>query len=211
MVILQFRMPSDDDYILTQTDFDILPVQSSSSMDIAPGSTLLWMVVIENEARQSVSRARRTIEWGVSASPKLLPVCTRPTRLLQLVVELQCASQVIDRVAMFDLSKAAPDPTYLDLTAVPDPSFQPNAVRVVLATGAVTYLLLGGRGSQEDGLLVYGSVATGSNGFAVKGSLVLPSFGTGITALSQTSKLLDGSVLAATDQGVFKCASVSPG
>ena len=37
-------MPADDDYALTLVAEYLLPINSATSMDIAPGSTLLWMV-----------------------------------------------------------------------------------------------------------------------------------------------------------------------
>ena len=113
---------------------------------------------------------------------------------------------------MFDLSQAAPDPTYPDLTALPDSAdFQPNALRVVMASSTVTYLVVGGVNTTyppNPGLIVYGSVAAGSTKLNFIGSTVLPSFQSGVTALSQTST---HSVLASTDQGVFKCAALTPG
>ena len=108
-----------------------------------------------------------------------------------------------------------------------------QAIRVVKAANNITHLLVGGinvpdssgisefpiseiPGSSDNefdgpdeatylGVLIYGSVAVGSTEFLLQGSLVLPSFSSGITALSQTSALHPGFVLASTDVGVFKC------
>ncbi len=115
------------------------------------------------------------------------------------------------QVARFDLSSGSTDPTFFDLSAaVPGATFSALAVRVVNATDTATYLVVGGQlqccGPQYPALLVYGSVATGSTSFTVMGSTVVQSAGSGVTALSQTSALQSGSVLASTDQGVYKCA-----
>ena len=77
---------------------------------------------------------------------------------------------------------------------------------------AATTLLVGGldTSSPNPGVLIYGTVAAGSSAFAVTGSVAVPTFGSGITALSQTSPLLPGLVLAATDKGVYKCVLRSP-
>ena len=114
-----------------------------------------------------------------------------------------CASQV----AMFDLSQPAPDPTYLNLTTVLGGGLSINAVRVLAASATATQLVIGGPNSQNQGLLVYGSVAVGTNNLAVKGSTVVPASQSGVTALSQTSTLQPNSLLAATDLGVYKCAA----
>ena len=108
---------------------------------------------------------------------------------------------------MFDLSHSAPDPAYLDLSAIPvTGGFNAKAVRVVNASATATHLLLGGPGQGLGGLVVYGTIAAGSNIFEVTASTEVPSFDTGVTALSQTSPSLPLSVLAATDMGVYKCA-----
>ena len=112
----------------------------------------------------------------------------------------------------FDLSTAAPDPTAFDLSnAVSGIPFQARAVRVTASTSAMTTLLVGGVDTTYpnrvySGVLIYGSVAAGSSSFTVVGSVLLPSFGSGVTALSQASPLHPGYVLASTDEGVFKCA-----
>lgn len=56
------------------------------------------------------------------------------------------------------------------------------------------------------GVVLYISIAAGATTYTVTGSVVVPSSGAGVTALSQTSVLTPGYVLASTDQGVFKCA-----
>ena len=97
---------------------------------------------------------------------------------------------------------------------VPSVQFQPQAVRVVSANSTATVLLLGGldttSGATYPGVVVYGSVAAGSSTLSHVGSAVLPSIGSGVVQLSQTSVLHKGYVLASTDQGVFKCASWMP-
>lgn len=116
------------------------------------------------------------------------------------------------QVLRFDLSAAAPDPTTFDLSAtVAGVSFVARTVRVTASTSATTTLLVGGADltyptRTYSGVLIYGSVAAGSSTFKLAGSVVLPSFGAGVTALSQTSLLHPGFVLASTDEGVFKCA-----
>lgn len=117
------------------------------------------------------------------------------------------------QVLRFDLPKAAPDPTTFDLTAaVVGIKFQAKAVWVVYSSPALTMLLVAGKDTSYpatcSGVVIYGSVAAGSSKFSVSGSVVLPSsfLGPGVTALSQTSPLLAGHVLASTDQGVYKCA-----
>lgn len=115
------------------------------------------------------------------------------------------------QVLWFDLSTAAPDPTTVDMSAaVAGILFQARAVRVTASTSASTALLVGGVDTTYpnrvySGVLVYGSVAAGSSIFHVTGRVLLPSFGSGVTALSQTSPLHPGFVLASTDEGVFKC------
>ena len=113
----------------------------------------------------------------------------------------------------FDLSSAAPDPSTFDLTAaVAGVVFQARAVRVVSSTAMLTTLLVGGldttSGAANPGVLIYISIAVGSSSFTKIGSVALPSFGSGVTALSQTSPLLPGYVLASTDEGVFKCVDL---
>ena len=44
LTIVQYEMP-DDDYLLTQVAYYLLPVVICVTADIAPGSTPLWMVV----------------------------------------------------------------------------------------------------------------------------------------------------------------------
>jgi len=110
----------------------------------------------------------------------------------------------------FDLSAAAPDPTVFDLSGIiPGVQFQAEAVRVTASSSASTTLLIGGRDTTYNaaypGVIIYGSVAAGGSKLSVTGTVVLPSFGAGIRALSQTSPLHPGFVLAATDAGVFKC------
>ena len=134
---------------------------------------------------------------------------------------LNAASGNVDRtstahaqVAVFDLTRAAPQPTYVNvLAAVPGDNFEANAVRVVQTTNTATHVLVGGRttavGPTFSGLLVYGSVAFGSTKFHVLGSTVLPSLQSGVTALSQTSALRPGFVIAATDEGLFKCVQMA--
>jgi len=46
----------------------------------------------------------------------------------------------------------------------------------------------------------------GADAFTLTGSVVLPGNGSGVMALSQTSALYPGYVLASTDAGRFKCA-----
>ncbi len=87
-------------------------------------------------------------------------------------------------------------------------------MRVVASSAASTTLLVGGLDTTYPptypGVLIYGTVAVGASKFIVTGSVALPSFGGGVTALSQTSPLLPGHVLAATDEGVFKCVPICP-
>ena len=110
----------------------------------------------------------------------------------------------------FDLTAAAPDPIIFDLSAaVSGVQFQAKTVRVIASSAAMTTLLVGGVDNTYpvyNGIIIYGTAAAGSSAFDVVGSLVLPSFGAGVTALSQTSPLHPGFVLASTDAGVFKCA-----
>jgi len=114
------------------------------------------------------------------------------------------------QVQRFDLTAAAPDPTTFDLSAVlPGVQFQATTVRVVASTAAVTTLLVGGVDNTYpayNGVVIYGSVAAGASKLNVIGSVALPGSGAGVTALSQTSPLHPGFVLAATDTGVYKCA-----
>ena len=113
---------------------------------------------------------------------------------------------------MFDLAAAAPHPMVVDMTDVLDGiQFQARTVRVTSSTTARTTLLVGGVDGTyptptDSGVLLYGSLAAGSSAFDVTGSVLLPSSGAGITALSQTSPLHPAYVLASTDTGVFKCA-----
>ena len=112
---------------------------------------------------------------------------------------------------MFDLTAAAPDPTTVDLSAaVAGIQFQARAVRVVASSAATTSLLIGGVDTTGyaayPGIVLFGSVAVGSAAFSATGRAVLPSFGAGVTALSQTGTLHQGYVLASTDHGVFKYA-----
>ncbi len=118
-------------------------------------------------------------------------------------------------MARFNLSSGSTDPTYFDLSAaVPGAQFSAVAVRVVGSNDTATRLVVGGQNMQCCGpysaLLVYGSVAAGSTDFKVTGSVVVQSTGMysggGVTALSQTSALQAGAVLASTDKGVYKCA-----
>ena len=107
-----------------------------------------------------------------------------------------------------------PSAVIFDLTAaVAGVVFQARAVRVVSSTAMLTTLLVGGldvtTGATYPGVVLYISVAVGSSAYTKYGSLVLPSFGSGVTALSQTSPLLPGYVLASTDEGVFKCAPMT--
>ena len=121
------------------------------------------------------------------------------------------------QVFSFDLSSAAPAAVIFDLSfAVPGITFKALAVRVVSATELATILLVGGVDSTNQasypGVVLYISIPSSATSFAgatVSGSVVLPSGGAGVTALSQTSPLLPGTVLASTDQGVFKCAASS--
>ena len=95
---------------------------------------------------------------------------------------------------------------------VPNMEFQPNAVRVVSATSAATFLLLGGldttSGAAQPGVVLYGSVAAGVSTlmFRILSSAALPSISSGGVQLSPISALHLGCVLASTDRGVFKCA-----
>ena len=120
------------------------------------------------------------------------------------------------QVLSFDLSTAAPAPTVFDLTSiVAGVPFQARAVRVISASAATTMLLVGGVDTTYptrpySGVLIHGSVAAGSAVFNMLGSVVLPSFGAGVTALSQTTLLHPGFVLASTDRGVFKCVGAQP-
>ena len=110
----------------------------------------------------------------------------------------------------FDLTAAAPDPIIFDLSAaVSGVQFQAKTVRVIASSAAMTTLLVGGVDNTfpvYNGIVIHGTVAAGSTTFSVVGSLVLSSFGAGVTALSQTSLLHPGFVLASTDGGVYKCA-----
>ena len=120
-------------------------------------------------------------------------------------------SVVCVQVYSFNLLSAAPNPTMFDLTnAVSSIIFSALTVRVVSSTNMMTTLLVGGVNTngnpQYPGVVIYISVAVGSSSYTKYGSVVLPSTGAGVTALSQTSPLLPGSVLASTDEGVFKCA-----
>jgi len=77
-------------------------------------------------------------------------------------------------------------------------------------SAASTTLLVGGvdktYGATHPGVVIIGTIAVGSSAFITTGSVVLPSLNGGVTALSQTSAVVPGYVLASTDQGVFKCA-----
>jgi len=112
-------------------------------------------------------------------------------------------------VLRFDLTATAPDPTTFDLSAaISGVRFQANTVRVVASSAAMTTLLVGGVDNTYplyNGIIIHGTVAAGSSTFSVTGSAALSSFGAGVTALSQTSPLHPGYVLASTDAGVFKC------
>ena len=94
--------------------------------------------------------------------------------------------------------------------AVPGVTFQAKGVRVVSSLVGMTTLLVGGKDTTNNaagiGILMYISIVPGASTYTVFGSTALPSFGAGVTALSQTSPLLSGYVLASTDEGVFKCA-----
>ena len=119
-----------------------------------------------------------------------------------------CCAQVL----RFDVTAAAPDPTAFTLaSAIDGIQFEPATVRIVSADTAMTTLLVGGLDGNDSapyqGVVALVSIAAGSSNFTVEGSVVLPSFaGSGVTALSQTSSLHRGFVLASTDSGVFKCA-----
>jgi hypothetical protein len=116
-------------------------------------------------------------------------------------------------LASFNLSSAGTDPTYFDLSGtVPGATFAALAVRVVQSNATATQLVVGGYDACDcyptyPALLVFGSVAAGSAEFTVIGSIVVPNNNpsSGVTALSQTSALQPGAVLASTDQGVYKC------
>ena len=110
----------------------------------------------------------------------------------------------------FDLSEAAPDPITFNLSAVvADETFTAISIRVVSSDDVATVLLVGGSTDATTvpypAVLIYGSVTAGSNAFKLTGSVVLPSSGSGVTSLSQSSLLHGGFVLANTDMGVFKC------
>ena len=141
-----------------------------------------------------------------------MPRCLCPCRRSQHADAMHSMTPVRwAQVLRFDLSAAAPSAVTFDLSfAVSGVTFQARAVRVVMSTAMATTLLVGGVDSTNQaafpGVLLYISVAVGASSFTVSGSVVLPSFGKGVTALSQTSPLLPGYVLASTDQGVFKCA-----
>ena len=119
-----------------------------------------------------------------------------------------CACQWA-QVLEFDLTAAAPEPTTFDLSAaISGVQFQAKTVRVIGSSATVTSLLVGGVDATYplyNGIVIHGTVAAGSSTFDMTGSAVLPSFGAGVTALSQTSQLHPGFVLASTDAGVFKC------
>ena len=112
----------------------------------------------------------------------------------------------------FNVLASAPDPTVIDLSgAVAGVPIQARTVRVTASTTTATTLLIGGVDTTYPmrmycGVLIYGFVAAGSSSFTVMGSVLLPSTGAGVTALSQTSAFHPGYVLASTDQGVYKCA-----
>ncbi len=114
------------------------------------------------------------------------------------------------QVLSFDLTAAAPDPTTFDLSAaIAGVQFQAKTVRVVASSAAMTTLLVGGVDNTYplyNGIVIHGTVAAGSSTFSVTGSAVVPSFSGGVTALSQTSPLHPGYVLASADTGVYKCA-----
>ena len=115
-------------------------------------------------------------------------------------------------MAAFSLGDASASVVLTALTIdVPSVQFQPQAVRVVSANSTATVLLLGGldttSGATYPGVVVYGIVAAGSSTLSHTGSAVLPSIGSGVVQLSQTSALHKGYVMASTDQGVYKCAS----
>ena len=119
-------------------------------------------------------------------------------------------SRVRVQLLAFDLTAAAPDPSTIDLSnAITGVKFEPIAVRVVSSTAASTTLLVGGvddtNGATYPGIVIIGTVAVGASTFHVTGSVVLPSSNSGVTALSQTSAVVPGYVLASTDLGVFKC------
>ena len=123
------------------------------------------------------------------------------------------------QLACFNLGSAGTDPTYIDLSGtVPGANFAALAVRVVQSNATATELVVGGYDACDcypayPALLVFGSVAAGSAEFTTIGSIVVPNNNpsSGVTALSQTSALQPGAVLASTDQGVYKCASDTEG
>ena len=118
-------------------------------------------------------------------------------------------------MASFNLSSATPKPTYFDLSkTVPGATFAALAVRVIQSNATATQLVVGGYDACDcypmyPALLVFGSVAAGSTKFTTIGSIVVPNNdpSSGVTALSQTSALQPGAVLASTDQGVYKCVA----
>ena len=119
-------------------------------------------------------------------------------------------SCVAAQMLSFDLSAAAPDPSSFDLSAaVTGVQFQARAVRVVSSSASSTTLLVGGvdtsYAAQYPGVIMLVTVAAGADTCNVTGSAVLPSSRSGVTALSQTSTVVPGFVLASTDQGVYKC------
>ena len=201
-------MPVDSSYELQQDAEYTLPVRGGGPIDIASSASLLWMAL--NHQVRSEGRRR---------APCIAPITAMHRVVFQLVLAILFAVAVTyvvlyvvpnAQVLEFDLSASAPDPTTFDLSAaISGVNFQAKTVRVIASSAATTTLLVGGVDNTYplyNGIVIYGTVAAGSSTFSVTGSVVLSSFGAGVTALSQTSPLHAGFVLASTDAGVFKCA-----
>ena len=127
----------------------------------------------------------------------------------------QLSPRACTQVLQFDLNSPAPDPSTFDFsTTVAGVKFQASTVRVVMSSPSSTDLLVGGLDNTfprppNAGIVIAISVVAGMNAVSVSGSIALPSSGSGVTALSQTSALVPGYVLASTDDGIYKCARVT--
>ena len=217
VTVWRFVMPTDDGYAL-EVDFGhtyFLPVRHASSMDIASATSQLW--VVTNDDASATNQARPPRGQGIDGLDAPLANgfrrCdashrARRGRLTHSILVVAC------QVAAYSLGDASAGEVLSGLTIdVPNVQFQPNAVRVVSATSAATVLLVGGldttSGAAYPGVVAYGTVAAGSSTLSLLGSAVLPSIGSGVVQLSQTSALHAGYVRASTDRGVFKCADQS--
>ena len=97
----------------------------------------------------------------------------------------------------------------IDLSsAVPGVRFITATIRVVTVADGGLVLVVGGVDTTPNaalpGIVVVASIVPGGGSYSVLGSARLPSFGAGVTALSQRSSLFSNFILASTDEGVFK-------